>query len=85
MRCIYAEKLRDLIYRHHYVLVDSTNSRDYGMFTVGIEQAIDECPTLDVVSREQYNTLYDENLKLREANERLKITLHNLTDCWEED
>lgn len=33
---------------HHYLMVSSSNSTDYGMFTVGIKQAIDECPTADV-------------------------------------
>ena len=33
---------------HHYLMVSSSNSTDYGMFTVGIKQAIDECPAADV-------------------------------------
>lgn len=43
------DKLLDLINAHHYKLADKDNSMDYGMFTVGIKQAIDEMPTADVV------------------------------------
>lgn len=43
------DKLLDLINAHHYKLADKNNSMDYGMFTVGIKQAIDEMPTADVV------------------------------------
>lgn len=43
------DKLLDLINAHHYKLADKNNSMDYGMFTVGIKQAIDEIPTDDVV------------------------------------
>ena len=31
--------------KHHYVLSDAINSRDYGMFTVGIEQIAEELKT----------------------------------------
>ena len=37
----FAEKLKSLINQHHYILANIHNSRDFGMFTVGIEQAID--------------------------------------------
>lgn len=43
------DKLLNLISTHHYKLAAKDNSTDYGMFTVGIKQAIDEMPTADVV------------------------------------
>ena len=33
---------------HHYLMKSSSNSTDYGMFTAGIKQAIDETPAVDV-------------------------------------
>lgn len=33
---------------HHYLIVSYSNSTDYGMFTAGIKQAIDEIPAADV-------------------------------------
>ena len=33
---------------HHYLIVSYSNSTDYGMFTTGIKQAIDEIPAADV-------------------------------------
>lgn len=47
-RYINADALRDTIHAHHYVLCDAFNSTDYGMWTIGIYQAIDEQPTADV-------------------------------------
>ena len=37
----FAEKLKNLVNQHHYMLANIHNSRDFGMFTVGFEQAID--------------------------------------------
>ena len=37
----FAERLKSLVNQHHYMLANIHNSRDFGMFTVGIEQAID--------------------------------------------
>lgn len=37
----FAEKLKSLINQHHYILASIHNSKDFGMFTVGIEQAVD--------------------------------------------
>lgn len=42
------EALRKIIHEHHYRLADAHNSRDWGMFTIGIDQAIDECPAANV-------------------------------------
>lgn len=47
-RYIDADKLSETIKEHTYLLCDSINSRDYGMFLDGIMQAIDETPTADV-------------------------------------
>lgn len=48
MRYIDADKLSETIKEHAYLLCDSINSRDYGMFLDGIMQAIDETPTANV-------------------------------------
>ena len=51
MRLIDADALKQLIAEHVYPVQDAFNSRDYGMFwTVGIEKAIDEIPTVDAVA-----------------------------------
>lgn len=47
-RYIDADKLSETIKEHAYLLCDSINSRDYGMFLDGIMQAIDETPTANV-------------------------------------
>ena len=38
----FAEKFLKKVHDNHYVLEDAINSKDYGMFTVGIEQAVNE-------------------------------------------
>ena len=38
----FAERFISLIHTHQYILCDKHNSKDYGMFTNGIEQAINE-------------------------------------------
>ena len=47
-RYIDADKLYELIRTNDYRLATINGSIDYGMFTVGIKQAIDETPTADV-------------------------------------
>lgn len=47
-RYIDADKLKEVITANDYLLIDHINSKDRGMFTVGIMQAIDEQPTADV-------------------------------------
>lgn len=47
-RYIDADKLYELIRTNDYRLATINGSIDYGMFTVGIKQAIDEIPTADV-------------------------------------
>ena len=37
----FAERLKSLVNQRHYMLANIHNSRDFGMFTVGFEQAID--------------------------------------------
>lgn len=37
----FAERLKSLVNQHHYMLANVHNSRDFGMFTLGFEQAID--------------------------------------------
>lgn len=38
----FAEIFLKIVHDNHYLLVDRINSKDYGMFTIGIEQAVDE-------------------------------------------
>ena len=46
---INADELMEIIKTHHYMLADAINSRDYGMFTTGIEQAINETESVEIV------------------------------------
>lgn len=54
------------------------------MFTVFTKNdiclAIDDMPTADVVSREQYNECYDQCLRLRSENEQLMDSLRAYED-----
>ena len=67
MRMIDADALMDTIKQHEYRLATKQGSIDYGMFTSGIQQAVDEQPTIDavpVVRCEdcEYFRLNDENV-----------------------
>lgn len=46
----------------------------------GIMERIDDVPTADVVSREQYNECYEECLRLRKQNEFLMQALNEKED-----
>ena len=48
-RLIDANTLMDVIRKHEYLLATKYGSIDYGMFTLGIQQAVDEQPTIDAV------------------------------------
>ena len=48
MRLIDADKLIKTIEEHDYSLADECGSIDRGMFTIGIMQAIDEQPHVDL-------------------------------------
>ena len=63
-RYIDADKLYELIRTNDYRLATKNGSIDYGMFTVGIKQAIDKMPTADVkeVKHGQWNTVLDESI-----------------------
>ena len=47
-RYINANELKQIIKEHDYVLRDTINSTDRGMFTIGIMQAIDEATSVDI-------------------------------------
>ena len=49
LRLIDADALMDVIRQHEYRLATKQGSIDYGMFTLGIQQAVDEQPTVDAV------------------------------------
>ena len=48
-RLIDADALMDVIREHEYRLATKQGSIDYGMFTLGIQQAVDEQPAVDAV------------------------------------
>lgn len=47
MRLIDADALMEGIKSNDYVLVDSCNTKDFGMYTIGIQQAVDEQPAIE--------------------------------------
>lgn len=49
MRLVDADALMETIRAHDYPLKAHFNSTDNGMFTLGIQQAVDEQPTVDAV------------------------------------
>ena len=49
MRPIDADALMNVIRQHEYRLATKQGSIDYGMFTLGIQQAVDEQQTIDAV------------------------------------
>ena len=61
MRLIDADALMDVIREHEYRLATKQGSIDYGMFTLGIQQAVDEQPTIDAepVKRGRWGTNSD--------------------------
>ena len=62
-RLIDADALMDVIRQHEYRLATKQGAIDYGMFTLGIQQAVDEQPTVDavpVVRCKDCKWLYDE-------------------------
>lgn len=62
-RIIDADALKETICNHVYPVKDAFNSRDYGMFwTGGIEKAIDEQPTIDLVKHGRWMHDRDDEL-----------------------
>ena len=49
MRLIDADALMKVIREHDYPLRSHFNSTDNGMFTIGVQQAVDDAPTIDAV------------------------------------
>lgn len=58
-RLIDADKLKETIHINHYPLRGGINSIDNGMWTIGIDQAIDEQPTIDAVPVVHGHWIYD--------------------------
>ena len=48
-RYIDADALMKVIREHDYPLRSHFNSTDNGMFTIGVQQAVDDAPTIDAV------------------------------------
>lgn len=59
MRLIDADALMDVIRQHEYRLATKQGAIDYGMFTLGIQQAVDEQPTVDAVPVSELEELRD--------------------------
>lgn len=55
MRLVDADALKEVITANHYLLSSRNNSIDYGMFTTGIIQAIDNAPSIS-----PYKAIHDE-------------------------
>lgn len=49
MRLIDADALMKVIREHDYPLRSHLNSTDNGMFTIGVQQAVDDAPAIDAV------------------------------------
>lgn len=61
VRLIDAEALMATIRQHDYRLATQNGSVDNGMFTLGIQQAIDEAPTVDSVEYDVLRKWLHEN------------------------
>lgn len=65
-RLIDSDAFMDVIRQHEYRLATKQGSIDYGMFTLGIQQAVDEQPTIDAVPVSELlslrDNLYEDNL-----------------------
>ena len=74
MRLINADELKEKIRNNVYLLSDVINSRDYGMFWVGIEQAIDEASTIDAERHGHWIGIDDEPCEVFECDKCGYIT-----------
>ena len=70
-RLIDADALMDVIRQHEYRLATKQGSIDYGMFTLGIQQAVDEQQTIDAVPV----------VRCRECKYRFKNNGHDKSGC----
>lgn len=61
-RYIDANALYASIAKDTYLLTDESNSRDYGMYLIGIKKKIDEAPTADVVEVAKCRNYYGDGL-----------------------
>jgi len=75
------DALKEVITANHYLLSSRNNSIDYGMFTTGIIQAIDNAPTVEAYTPEQVKDLVDLNKKLSELRPRGKWVFMSGVTC----
>ena len=82
-RLIDADALMDVIRQHEYRLATKQGSIDYGMFTLGIQQAVDEQQTIDAVpvARCAQCKHFKRNLE----NDTYCSSVNGLTDPQEDD
>ena len=71
MRLIDADELGKVISANHYLLSAKNNSVNYGMFTTGIMQAIDNAPTVEERPTGEWEEPFEWNGK----------TYHKCTNC----
>ena len=83
-RLIDAKNLMKTIKQHNYLLSTRLNSTDYGMFTIGIQQAVDEQPTIDPETLPIVQELRAELERVTRERDDYKIFFENITkygDC----
>ena len=79
-----ADKLYELIRTNDYKLATKNGSIDYGMFTAGIKQAIDEMPTADVVEvRHGKWTLSVRSFYIDTYSEESELSVYIIASCSE--
>lgn len=85
IKYIDTDRLLELIEAHHYKLISKDGSTDYGMFTVGIKQAIDEVPTADIKEVDYGRWIIDNIVKhqqteIERLNKRVSDQKHALLE-----
>lgn len=63
MRLIDADALMKVIREHDYPLRSHFNSTDNGMFTIGVQQAVDDAHTIDAVQVVRCGECYKKNTR----------------------
>ena len=79
-RLIDADALMDVIRQHEYRLATKQGSIDYGMFTLGIQQAVDEQPTVDAVPVVRCKDCKHWNI--RKGNDPTQLYFCNFNNLW---
>ena len=81
MRLIDAKNLMKTIKQHNYRLSDRLNSIDCGMFTIGIQQAVDEQPTIDPETLPIVRELREKLERVTAELDSYKMFFEDITKC----